>query len=122
MKRCKYCGREGSRLRPIRNKFFRDKIDGWECAHPIACIKRQDQLGQWRGKRVLYRQDADGTRWTIRRLKGTSGSPIYTLTCEYRQHRMTSSHFSIEAAKAHCDDIERSWRSQTMRQYAQERA
>jgi hypothetical protein len=77
-----------------------------------------DELGQWHGKRVLYRQDVDGTRWTIRRLPGTSGSPVYTLTCEYRQHRVTSSHFSIEAAKAHCEDIERSWCSRSLREYA----
>jgi hypothetical protein len=116
VKRCKFCGREGSRMTPVRNQWV-DRIDGWKCTHPIACIRRQEQLGQWQGKRVLYRQDADDSRWTIRRTKGISGSPLYTLTCEYRQPRVTSQHPTIEAAKAHCGDVERSWEARSLREY-----
>lgn len=120
MKRCKFCGCEGSRMTEIRSLWVK-RIDGYKCTHPIACIRRQEQLGQWHGKRVLYRQDLDGTRWTIRRLPGTSGNPIYTLTCEYREHRFTSSHFSIEAAKKHTDDLIASWTAGSMRGYSEAR-
>lgn len=112
MKLCKYCGREGPRMVEVRSFFGRP--DGWKCAHPIPYARRRDQLGQWHGKRVLYRQDADGTRWTIRRLPGSS---LYTLTCEYRQHRMMTSHFTIEAAKSHRDEVERSLESRNLREY-----
>lgn len=101
----------------IRNRWT-GLPDSWKCTHPIACIRRQEQLGQWHGKRVLCRQDADGTRWTIRRAKGVSGGPLFTLECEYRQHRVASSHFSIEAAKAHCDDVVASLEARSMRDYA----
>lgn len=37
---------------------------------------------------------------------------------EYRQHRSTSSHFSIDAAKAHRDDVVASWEARSMRDYA----
>lgn len=120
-KRCTHCGREGSRMTPQHNRWT-GLPDGWKCTHPIACIRRQEQLGQWQGKRVLYRQDADGSQWTIRRTKGTSGTPLYTLTCEYRQHRVTSQHLTIDAAKAHCGDVERSWEAQSLRDYARSRA
>lgn len=117
-KRCKFCGREGVRMTAVHNRWI-DRIDAWKCTHPIACIRRQEQLGQWQGKRVLYRQDADGSRWTIRRThpKAVFDGSLYTLTCEYRQHRVTSSHFTIEAAKAHCADVERSWEARSLRDY-----
>lgn len=121
MKRCKFCGRQGSRMVETRSPFFGNP-DGWKCAHPVACTRRQEQLGQWHGKRVFYRQDADGTRWTIRRAReGVSGGPVYTLTCEYRQHRASTSHFTVDAAKAHVDDLIASWTARTLRDYTEAR-
>ena len=104
-------------MSPVVNRWI-ERIDGWRCTSPIACIKRQEQLGQWIGKRVLRRQDIDGTRWTIRLVtKGVSGGPIFALVCEYREHRAITNHFTIEAAKAHADDLIASWTAHSLRDY-----
>ncbi|MDN4521379.1 hypothetical protein QYF68_26675 [Mycolicibacterium austroafricanum] len=115
MKRCKFCGRVGLRMLELRTPLC-GLPDGYACHDRQACAKRAATVGKWIGMRVLRRRDLDGTRWTIRKL-ATSGSPLYMLTCEYRQHRGSTSHFSIEEAKAHRDDLVRSWEARSMREY-----
>lgn len=107
-KRCTFCGHPG-RLTPILNRWV-DRIDGWKCTSPIACIRRQEQLGQWIGKRVLRRIDADGTEWVIRRAVGAPPRPDvegrdFVLAMTYREQRLTSWHTSPEAAKAHVEEF-----------------
>ena len=130
MKRCKFCGRTGTRaMTEIRNRWIDNRIDGWKCTSPIACIRRQEQLGQWIGKRVIIRFDPDGTHWTIRRhddpgLRGMTSGPWssgFVLICEYRQHRSTSWHPTVQLAQAHRDDVVASWKARSMREYAEGR-
>lgn len=105
-KRCKFCGHPG-RLTAIRTPLL-GYPDGWECTSPIACIRRQERLGQWIGKRVLRRIDIDGTEWVIRKHDGVgmnSSAPWYVLTMAARQHRLTSIHATPEAAKAHVEEF-----------------
>lgn len=106
-KRCTFCGHPG-RLTPILNRWV-DRIDGWKCTSPIACIRRQEQLGQWIGKRVLRRIDADGTEWVIRphikRTLSTGPEGGFSLTCHCRDHRLVTHHASIDAAKAHVEEF-----------------
>ena len=125
MKRCKFCARTGTRM--VENRTHFGHPDGWKCAHPIACIKRQQRVDQWEGKRVLRRFDSDGTRWTIRHhaddgLRGlTSCGPYdsgFVLICEYREHRTTSWHPTVAKAKDHRDDMVRSMLARSMREYA----
>lgn len=63
--------------------------------------------GQWVGKRVLRRIDRDGTEWTIRRASEgvSSNKPWFILACRYRDAHMTSWHLTIDAAKAHADEM-----------------
>jgi hypothetical protein len=78
------------------------RAEMFACHDRQACGKRAATIGQWTGVRVLRRRDLDGTQWTIRRqTAGVSGGPLYMLACEYRQHRATTAHFTVEAAKAH---------------------
>ena len=105
-KRCKYCGHPG-RLTPILNRWV-DRIDGQKCTSVRACIRRQEQLGEWIGKRVLRRIDVDGTEWVIRKHDGigmNSSGPWYVLTMAAREHRLTSMHATPEAAKAHVEEF-----------------
>jgi hypothetical protein len=117
-KRCKFCGREGVRMTIDNHIMFGPPPPGreqWKCHEPIACIRRQERIGKWLGKRVLTRLDLDGTHWTIRRhddhgLRGmvlVNGPWLsgYVLICEHRDHRCVSHHSSIEAAKAHADEM-----------------
>lgn len=126
-KRCKHCARTGEHLRQAYTGWYFKRPDGFECRNPLACAKRAAQLGKWTGTRVLRRQDRDGTRWTIRRhddlgLRGldlqqgpwTDG---WVLICEYRAHRLVSWHPTREKAKAHRDDLVRSWEARSMREY-----
>ena len=125
---CQKCGRRGARMVPIRNRWVK-RIDGYRCSNPVACSRRQQQLGQWVGSRVVRRRDSDGTAWTIRRyddlgLRGMAAGPWtsgFVLICEYREHRMTSNHPSIAAAQAHRDDLVASWVARSLRSYARER-
>lgn len=89
---------------PIKNQFV-NRIDGWKCSSPIACIRRQERLGQWN----IRPHDGTGLSSSGRR---------YVLTCEYRQHRLTSMHPTPDAAKAHADDLVASWTARNMREYA----
>lgn len=103
--------------------YFTRTVPGreqWACHDRTACGRRASTIGQWTGIRVLRRIDRDGTQWTIRAVSGARvcGCPLYTLICEYRQHRVTSQHLTIEAAKAHCGDVERSWEATSLREYA----
>lgn len=107
MRRCETCGHTTGRLRQATNYYTGDPLPGqYVCISIRACIRRMEQEGQWIGKRVLRRIDKGGTEWTIRRgCEGVNSSrPWFVLTCEYRQHRTTSMHVSIEAAKAHADE------------------
>ncbi|WP_431231499.1 hypothetical protein ACQ856_18225 [Mycolicibacterium psychrotolerans] len=58
--------------------------------------------------------DVDGTRWRISQFN-TSG--WITLTCQFRDIRLTSQHPSPEAAKRHRIEIRASWAARTMREY-----
>lgn len=126
MKRCKFCGRSGARLTEIPLVFSRWPSGEFACRDRQACGRRAAQIGQWIGTRVLRRRDLDGTRWTIRRwddigLRGLSTGPWtsgYVLLCEYRKHRSTSWHPTVQLAKAHRDDVVRSWEARSMREYA----
>lgn len=115
-KRCKFCGHWGIRVEPVRTMFGRD--DGWRCYHPVACIKRQERLGQWLGKRILRRVDFNGTTWSIdpHPLKRHQGQAV-VLTMIYRDIRLVSHHANVDAAKAHADEMERSCEATSLRQY-----
>jgi hypothetical protein len=123
VKRCEYCGHDGLRMAPVTCRWT-GRIKGWKCYHPVACIRRQERAGQWFGKRVLRRVDRDGTRWHIKRagheLVSSSGE-WFVLTCEYREHRMTSWHTTIDQAKAHANEMVRSCESTSLRQFARGR-
>lgn len=106
MKRCDLCGRTGARMLAVRSRWV-DRVISARCHNVAACNARVRTLGKWIGTRVLRRTDADGTRWTIRRARdGVSGGPLYTLTCEYRQHRAT---------------MIASWTARTLRDYTEAR-
>lgn len=128
MKRCMHCRRTHTRMTPVYNRWVK-RIDGYKCTSPIACIKRMESLGQWEGKRVQRRFDADGTEWTIRRwddngLRGLSGiaprTSGYVLIYEHREHRLTSHHASIDAAKAHADEWLASFTDRNIEAYRDE--
>lgn len=102
MKRCKFCGHPG-RLTAVYTPMLH-RPDGYKCTSPLACIRRMQQVGQWIGKRVLRRIDANGTEWTIRRHEHLGA----LLTMTYLDHRLTSVHRDFDAAKAHADDLEAS--------------
>jgi len=114
-KRCKHCGRTGGNIDQAYCGWYFKRPDGYECRNRRACAKRVSQAGKWTGTRVLRCREVNGTLWTIRQLPSTRN--VWTLTCEYRQHRTMTSHFSIEAAKAHREDVTRSWEARNMREY-----
>jgi hypothetical protein len=96
----------------------------WACHNRQACGRRTAQIGQWIGVRVLRRTDLDGTQWTIRRQPKrtlTAGPEGFALICVYRDHRTLSWHTTAEAAKAHRDDVTRSWEAQSLREYGASR-
>lgn len=111
MKRCNICGHTSGRLRPAKNYYSGRPIPGqFVCVSLAACIRRMELAGQWVGKRVLRRIDRDGTEWTIRRGVGAPPRPDvvgrdFVLTLTYRENRLTSWHTSIDAAKAHADEM-----------------
>lgn len=112
-KRCTFCGRQGSRMKPIHSPWGR-RLDGYKCASPIACIRRQEQRGQWLGKRVLHRIDHDGTEWKIYR----SAAGTWCLRMTYRDHSMlTTGLLTIEAAKNHAEDMLASLAARSLREY-----
>jgi hypothetical protein len=120
MKRCKFCGRTGSRMTAINNRWVKH-IDGYRCTNVAACNERVRQLGKWTGVRVLRRRDIDGTQWTIRQHDGiglSSNVQWWVLTMAYRDHRLSSMHRTPESAKAHVDDLTASWRANSIRDYA----
>lgn len=127
MKRCKFCGRSNSRLIEVRTPLL-NFADGWKCKSPIACIKRMQRIGEWEGKRVLRRFDADGTEWTIRRhddvgLRGMAAGPWtlgYVLICEHREQRVISRHPDVDAAKAHADEFLASFTARRIDEYRDE--
>jgi hypothetical protein len=109
-------------MKPIDSRWE----TGWKCASPIACIRRMENFGQWSGKRVLRRVDADGTTWTIRRHDDLGNRGIVGALCDsgvvlmmqYRDHRLVSQHADYAAAKAHVDDLLASWRARSLSDYA----
>lgn len=115
-KRCKFCARSGLRMLDLGRGHYPNTHQMYACFDRQACDRRAAEVGKWIGTRVLRRRDLDGTRWTIRRL-AASGSPVWMLTCEYRQHRASTSHFSVDAAKAHRDELVRSWEARNMREF-----
>lgn len=115
MKRCNTCGHTNGRLRQATNYYTGQPIPGqFVCMSVRSCIRRIEQGGQWIGKRVLRRIDRDGTEWVIRRhddagLRGLDGmqpcNSGWVLIATYRGHRMSSQHASLDAAKAHADEM-----------------
>lgn len=120
MKRCNTCGHTNGRLRPVKSRYTGHPIPGeFICVSPRACIRRMELVGQWVGKRVLRRIEADGTEWTIRRaIPALRVDELFVLTMAYRDIRMTSRHASAFAAKAHADDLLASWKARSLADYA----
>jgi hypothetical protein len=125
-KRCERCGRFGSAMLPLHNRWV-DRIDGWVCRDRPACDARAADIGKWVGVRVLRRTDADGTHWTIRRHDDIGNRGIIGALCDsgvvlmmqYRDHRLVSQHSDVAAAKAHVDDLLASWKARSLRDYAE---
>ena len=114
VKRCEHCGRLGSRMAPINNRWIK-RIDGWRCHDVAACNERVRRLGQWIGIHKIRRRDLDGTEWTIYR----SAAGTWCLRMQYREHSMlTTGLLSIDAAKAHAEDMIASLAAHSLRDYA----
>lgn len=60
-----------------------------------------------------WRTDADGTVWTI----APDGSGGVALAMRYRDHRLTSRHTDVEAAKRHAADMVVMFAAQSLRDY-----
>jgi hypothetical protein len=90
------------------------------CRHRAACQRRAQFVGQWVGARVLQRRDPGGALWIIRPatwVDNHSRAGGFVLTCLYREHRTTSWHPTIDAAKIHRTDIVRSLQARTLADY-----
>lgn len=81
---------------------------------PGSWTKAIQKKGEWIGVRVLRRIDNDGTHWVIRR---APDGEMWTLLCFYRDHTLSSTHTSIQAAKTHRDNVTASWRAARLHDY-----
>lgn len=78
------------------------RADEYACHDRQACERRMAQIGRRQIKRTLS--------------AGPEGG--YWLTCRYREHRLVTEHATVDAAKAHVDDLLASWRANSLRDYA----
>lgn len=86
---------------------------------PGSWTKAIQSKGQWVGLRVLRRIDSDGTHWVIRR---AADGEMWLLLCFHRDHSLSSTHTSIQAARDHRDDLTASWRAARLRDYQEARS